>query len=116
MIAITTPTGQIGRQVLANVLDGPEAIRVIVRDPSRLPERVRERVQVVQGSHDDVGVVTEAFDGADSVFWLVPPNPRTDSVEGYYLDFTRPASEAIRDLGVQRVVGVSTLGRGIARS
>jgi uncharacterized protein YbjT (DUF2867 family) len=35
MIVITTPTGQIGHQVLNNVLDSGEPIRVIARDPTR---------------------------------------------------------------------------------
>jgi uncharacterized protein YbjT (DUF2867 family) len=43
MIVITAPTGQIGRQVLASVLDGGEPVRVIARDPSRLPAHVRGR-------------------------------------------------------------------------
>lgn len=116
MIVITTPTGRIGRELLDNVLDSAEMIRVIARDPSRLCPHVRERVEVVPGSHDDIGVVTEAFAGADCVFWLVPPNRYAESVEGYYLDFTRPACEAIKSQGVKRVVGVSTLGRGVAKN
>jgi uncharacterized protein YbjT (DUF2867 family) len=73
---------------------------------------VRDRVEVVPGSHNDIDVVAKAFAGADSVFWLIPPNSQADSVDGYYLEFTRPACEAIRSQGVQRVVGVSSLGRG----
>ena len=46
MTVSTTPTGQIGRQVLANVLDGTQPVRVIVRDPDRLPDQVRGRVSV----------------------------------------------------------------------
>ena len=115
-IVITTPTGQIGHQVLDNVLDSAETIRVIVRDPSRLSPLVRERVEIVQGSHDDINVVTEAFRGADCVFWLVPPTPHAESIEDYYLDFTRPACEAIKSQSVKRVVAVSTLGRGIAKN
>ena len=87
---------------------------MIVRDPARLPVATRERVEVVQGSHDDPAVVNQAFKGADSVFWLVPPNPRTDSVHAAYVDFTRPACAAMQSQGVQRVVGVSALGRGTA--
>ena len=68
-----------------------EAVRVIARDPSRLDPQVRERVEVVAGSHDDPSVVTEAFAGADTVFWLVPPDFHAESVEGHYLSFTRPA-------------------------
>jgi uncharacterized protein YbjT (DUF2867 family) len=114
MIVITTPTGQIGRQVLDNILDSGEPIRVIARDPSRLSPQVRERVEVVPGSHGDVDVVNEAFIGADSVFWLVPPDPQAQSVEGRYVDFTRPACDAFKNQGVKRVVGISALGRGVA--
>ncbi|KIL39961.1 NmrA family transcriptional regulator [Gordoniibacillus kamchatkensis] len=116
MIVITTPTGQIDRQVLDIVLDSAEAIRVIARDPSRLPPRVRERVEVVQGAHDDIDVVTKAFAGADSVFWLVPPNPHAKSIQDHILSFVRPVCEAINSQGVKRVVGVSSLGRGIAKN
>lgn len=115
MIVVTTPTGQIGQQVLDNVLDSAEAIRVIARDPSRLPQRVRERVEVVQGSLTDIGVVADAFAGVDSVFWLVPPNPHAESVEGHMLDFTRPLCEALTSQGVRHLIYISGLGRKAAR-
>ena len=108
------PTGDIGHQVLERVLGSGEPIRVIVRDPSRLPAQARERVEVVPGSHGDIDVVTKAFAGADSVFWLAPPNPRAESLEAVYVDFPRPACDAFRSQRVRRVVGVSALGRGVA--
>jgi len=113
MIVITTPTGDIGRQVLDRVLDSGESVRVIARDPARLPARVRARAEVVQGSHSDGGTVTKALAGADRLFWLVPPAPfgHPESAERYYLDFTRPACEAIGGMEVG-VVGVTTLGHG----
>lgn len=116
MIVITAPTGQIGREILDIVLGTADGIRVIVRDPERLSPRVRERVEVVQGSHTDADVVTKAFAGADSVFWLVPPNPRAESIQEHVLDFVRPLCDAINRQGVERVVAVSTLGRGITRN
>ena len=69
---------------------------MIARDPSRLPPQTRERVEVVQGSHSDFDVVSRAFAGVDAVFWLVPPSPVAESLEAAYLDFTRPACEAIK--------------------
>jgi uncharacterized protein YbjT (DUF2867 family) len=116
MIVITTPTGLIGHQVLDNVLDGGEQIRVIARNPSRLSPEAGERVEVVPGSHGHIDVVNKAFAGADSVFWLVPPDPHAESVEAAYVDFTRPACDAIKSEGVKRVVGVSALGRGVAKN
>ena len=112
MIVVTTPTGDIGHQVLENVLDSGEPIRVIARDPSRLPAPVRERVDVVPGSHGDLDVVSQAFKGADSVFWLAPPNPQAARLEDLYLGFTGPVSGAFRTQGISRVVGISALGRG----
>jgi uncharacterized protein YbjT (DUF2867 family) len=115
MIVITTPTGQIGHQILDQILDSGKPIRVIVRDPSRLDLKIRDRVEVVQGSHDNIDVVTKAFAGADCMFWVVPPNLRAEGTKGYYLDFTRPACEAIKLQGVKRVVGITSLGREVAK-
>lgn len=112
MIVITAPTGNIGHQVVDTVLAAGEPVRVIARDPARLRADVRERVEVVQGSHGDGRVVAQAFDGADAVFWLLPSDPRAADANEAFLGFTRPAAEAMRGLGVKRVVDVSALGRG----
>jgi len=112
VIVITTPTGQIGRQVLGNLLESGEQLRVIARDPSQLPAEVREDPDIVEGSHGDAAVVDKAFAGADAVFWLTPADPRAPSVEAAFAGFTRPAAEAFKRHGVGRVVGVSMLGRG----
>lgn len=116
MIVVTAPTGKIGHQVLDHVLAGDQPVRVVVRDPARLPAHVRDRVEVVQGSHGDPRTVTRAFDGADALFWLLPTDLHAASVEEAFAGFTRPAAEAIRAQGVKRVVGVSALGRTTAHA
>ncbi|MER8096054.1 NAD(P)H-binding protein [Streptomyces goshikiensis] len=115
MIVITAPTGNIGRSLLSRLLKSApaagEELRVIVRDPARLPEAARGRVEVITGSHGDAEVLDRAFQGADAVFWLVPPDsslPPEDAFSG----FTRPAAKALATHGVGHVVGVSALGRG----
>jgi uncharacterized protein YbjT (DUF2867 family) len=114
MIVVTAPSGNIGGQVLENILASGEAVRVIARDPAHLPTNIRNRVEIVEGSHGDINVVNHAFANADAVFWLVPPDPRAASVDAAYVDFSRPACEAFRSRGVKRVVGISALGRGTA--
>lgn len=115
MIVITAPTGTIGRRLLPLLLEAApargEELRVVVRDPDRLPDTVRERVDVVTGSHGDAATVERAFTGADAVFWLVPPDASTTPDEAYS-GFTRPAARAFAAHGVGHVVGVSALGRG----
>jgi uncharacterized protein YbjT (DUF2867 family) len=112
MIVLTTPTGLIGHQVLDSLLDRGQPLLVIARKPSALPARVREHVDVIEGSHGDAAVADEAFAGADAVFWLTPPDPRAPSVDAAFVGFTRPAAEAFTRHSVKRVVGVSALGRG----
>jgi uncharacterized protein YbjT (DUF2867 family) len=112
MIIVTAPTGTIGHQVVSNLLDHGASVRVIARDPARIRPDIRQCVEVVQGSHGDSAVLNEAFEGADSVFWLVPPDPHAGSVDAAYVDFTRPACDAFVRQGVKRVVGISALGRG----
>ncbi|MEU8955219.1 NAD(P)H-binding protein [Streptomyces sp. NPDC048518] len=115
MIVITAPTGNIGRHLLPLLLESApahgERLRVVVRDPARLPDATRERVEVVVGSHGDADVVDRAFAGADAVFWLVPPDSSRTPDEGFR-GFTRPAAQALATHGVGHVVGVSALGRG----
>ncbi|MEU8728470.1 NAD(P)H-binding protein [Streptomyces tendae] len=115
MIVITAPTGNIGRRLLPLLLESApahgERLRVIVRDPARLAGPVRERVEVVTGSHGDPAVVDRAFDGADAVFWLVPPDA-SRTPDDAYRRFSLPAARALGVHGVGHVVGVSALGRG----
>jgi uncharacterized protein YbjT (DUF2867 family) len=111
MIVVTTPTGQIGRHVIQDLVDAGETVRVIVRDPAKLESAVRDRVDVVEGSHRDPATIDRALDGADALFWLVPPTP-VATMEGTYSGFTRPAAEAITRRGTAHVVVVTALGRG----
>lgn len=114
MIVLTTPTGDIGHQVLMLVVQGSESVRVIARDPSRIPEMIRQRVEVIQGSHGDTTSIEHALTGADTLFWLIPPEPfmKLNNVAEAYADFTKPAAEAIKKCGLKRVVAVSAIGRG----
>ncbi|MEV4313373.1 NAD(P)H-binding protein [Actinocrispum sp. NPDC049592] len=114
MIVITAPTGNIGRRLLSLLVEAApacgEKLRVVVRDPARLPDAVRGRVEVVTGSHGDAATVERAFTGADAVFWLVPPDGSLTPDEAYS-GFTHPAAQAFAAHGVSHVVGVSALGR-----
>ncbi|MFE3521478.1 NAD(P)H-binding protein [Streptomyces sp. NPDC059161] len=112
MIVVTTPTGQIGSQLLRQLLDQDKEIRVIVRDASRLDHSVRERVETIIGSHDDPAVLDKALPGAEALFWLVPPNPQAPSAEAHYLHFARAGAAAIARHEVGHVVGVSSAGHG----
>lgn len=112
MIVVTSPTANIGHRVVERLLAAGEDVRVVARDPDRLPSSFSGRVEVVRGSHGDPAVVDDAFRQADAVFWLLPPDPKAESVEEAFVGFTRPAAEALARHGVGHVVGITALGRG----
>jgi len=112
MIVVTAPTGNIGHQILSDLLKAGAPTRVIVRDAAKLPEAVRNRVEVIEGSHGDANILERALAGADALFWLVPPNPKARTVDEAYVEFTRPAADALRRRDIRRVVDISALGRG----
>ncbi|GAA3524121.1 NAD(P)H-binding protein [Amycolatopsis ultiminotia] len=112
MIVVTTPTGRIGSRLVPRLLAEGRPVRVIARTPAALPADVRAQADVVEGSHRDPEVVGRAFAGAEAVFWVWPADRTAAGPEAAYVEPTRPAAEAIRRLGVPRVVSVSALGRG----
>jgi len=116
-ILVTTPAGNIGRRVLSELLAPEFSVRVIARNPSRLPAEIREEVEVVRGSTDDPALLRRALDGVETLFWCVPTEPlQATNVRGHYERFARAGSQAIREAGTPRVVTISAGGKGLARN
>jgi len=113
MIVVTTPTGHIGQHVVRSLLDSGEPLRLIARDPTKLPSAFLDRTEVVAGSHGDAGTIDRALSGADAVFWLCPPTPVATPAAAT-VEFTRPGAAAIARHGLRHVVVVTNLGRDTA--
>jgi uncharacterized protein YbjT (DUF2867 family) len=115
-IVITTPTGNIGRHVVSQLLAAGESLRLIARYPDKLDSEIAAQTEVIQGSIDDVETLTQAFDGADCVFWCVPQSHTQQNVLDYYLRFAKAAATAIEQTKVPQVVAVSSGGKGRAKN
>jgi uncharacterized protein YbjT (DUF2867 family) len=116
-ILVTTPAGNIGRRVLRELLAPEFSVRVIARDPARLPADVREQVEFVRGSTDDPAALGRALQGVESLFWCVPTESLQETnVRGHYERFARAARRAVREAGTPRVVTISAGGKGLARN
>ena len=116
-ILVTNPTGKIGREIVRELLAPEFSVRVIVRDPARLPHEIREEVEVVHGSTDDAQTLRRALDGVEALFWCVPTESvREKNVRGHYERFAQAGCDAVRKAGTPRVVTVSAAGKGLAHS
>ncbi|OXM59089.1 NmrA family NAD(P)-binding protein [Amycolatopsis vastitatis] len=112
MIVVTAPTGQIGSKLVSTLVTHDEPVRLIVRDPAKLPAEVRERAEVITGSHRDRDVLDRALDDADVLFWLMPAAATASSPYEAYVSASIPGADAVVHHAVPRVVIVSALGRG----
>lgn len=107
-ILITTPNGNIGRRIVPELLAPEFSVRVIARNPNRLPSDIREQVEIVRGSIDDARTLREALEGVEALLWCIPrPSIEEANIPGYYERFARAATEAIREAGTNRVVSIS---------
>lgn len=113
MIVVTTPTGSIGSQLVQDLLEAGEPVRLVLRDPSRITAEIAGKAEVIAGSHGDAAVMQRALDGAESLFHVVPPSFTTNDSDAYYLSMTQPAIDAAKAQGVRRIVTVSGVGRGV---
>jgi uncharacterized protein YbjT (DUF2867 family) len=71
MIVVTTPTGHIGSQVVANLLATNRAVRVIVACPSQARRRGPGQSGDRTGSSDDESVLMRVLEGAESLILVV---------------------------------------------
>jgi uncharacterized protein YbjT (DUF2867 family) len=109
-IVITTPTGKIGGRALEQLLKAGADVSVIVRQPEKLPDSIRSRVKIFQGSLADAGLVTKAFTGARAALWLTPPNFTPPDVAAYHREMGEVAATAIKESKVPYVVNISSAG------
>jgi len=116
-IVIGAAAGNIGRRVAEHVLQaGSEAV-LLVRNPASLPAAVatHAQAQVVTLDLTDQAAVVAACQGADALFWLVPPPPLAVSDwPQWYRTIAAAGAAAIRTHQIPHVVLVSSLGAGMA--
>lgn len=113
MIVLTTPTGNIGSKVLTHLLNEASAIpalRLIARDPAKLPSRLPASVQIMQGNTSDPALLRRALEGAATLFWCQPDTPAASDYFQAYENCSRAALEAVTAAGIKRIVAISAAG------
>lgn len=108
-IAVTTPTGNVGRHVVASLIRAGIRPRVLLRDPGRLASGIREEVDAVRVDQYDADAVAAATEGVDALFWVDPTTGSEDPLADYALA-TGSVVRAVTGNGIGRVVFQSSVG------
>ncbi len=101
MILITGATGQIGRELVRQLIPSGTPIRAFVRNPARA--ELPTAVEPVAGDFTEPTTFVPALRGVDHVFLLQNPNPAMTAEQSQFLTAARAA-------GVQHIVKLSALG------
>ena len=108
-IVINAPNSNIGRALATRLLDAGEDITVLSRDKKRVEELHRRGARVIEGTFEDLALLTGALNRAESLFWLTPPPARPDYFE-WAIRCAKDAAAIAKKAGVRRAVVLSSMG------
>jgi uncharacterized protein YbjT (DUF2867 family) len=110
LFAITGASGNTG-SVVANALLGQgEKVRVIGRDAGRLAALVQKGAESFIADVADAAALTRAFDGAQGVYLMLPPNPAAPDVRSAQETASDAIAAALTKAAVPRAVVLSSIG------
>jgi len=109
-IAVSTPTGNVGRALTGHLLDAGAEVVLLVRNADKVKEFAERGAKVHVGNLEDADFVARATKGVDVLFWLTPPNMATDDFRGHQNQMGNVAIRAIRQNNIPRVVNLSSVG------
>ncbi len=114
-IVITGSTGQIGRHLTKLIDFEKNEVVLIGRDRSKLQDAAARGARVLQGDILDVEFLREALAGADTYFFLPPPNFQSSDMIEEYRRLATVSRDAAKTVGVKRIIHLSTLGAHLNR-
>lgn len=110
MYVITGATGNTGSVIANKLLQHGKKVRVVGRDASRLDRFTQKGAEAAVADVTDAGALTKAFNGAEAVYVLIPPNVASPDPRGYSERVTDATAAAIERAGVKYAVLLSSIG------
>ena len=107
---ITGATGHIGQGIARILLGRKMSVRAIGRSHDRLQPLIAAGAEALVGTLEDSAFLCRAFDGADAVFAMIPPNPRAQDFRAFQDHVGASIAAAVQKTGVPRVVNLSSQG------
>jgi uncharacterized protein YbjT (DUF2867 family) len=109
-IVVTGSLGHIGKPLTAALVQQGQQVTVISSKPEKKKDVEALGASAAIGSLEDADFLTAAFDGADAVFAMIPPNYAEPDQPGYYKRIGNSFAAAIKRSGLTRAVHLSSYG------
>ena len=113
-LAITTPTGNIGRKLVKMLQDrGDHELVLLARDASKLAEEQSRGAEVREGDMENPEYLAQATKGVDALFLAIPPRLDTADFEAHHEAIAKYAADAIATNKIPHTVLISSIGAHI---
>lgn len=113
-IVIGGAAGNVGHRVAEHVTrSGAEAV-LLVRNPASISPSLAATAHIATVDMADAAAVVAASQGADALFWLIPPFAGAPDWAQWYAAVGGAGAAALRENQIPRAVLVSSLGAGMA--
>src|SRR5262245_6091299 len=110
MVTVMGASGNTGGRVSELLLRQGEKVRALGRSAERLARLQRSGADVRTGDAADGAFLTSAFEGADAIYALLPPDPQSPDLLRKWEQQGEAIAKAIRNSGVRYVVFLSSIG------
>ena len=110
MIAIVGASGNTGGVAAEKLLAGGKKVRAIGRDAGRLEKLTGKGAEAFTADVFDAAALTKAFEGAEAVYAMIPPNMSAPDVPAYQAKVSDALASAIAAAGVPKAVMLSSIG------
>jgi len=110
MYVITGATGNTGKSIVLGLLEAGKKVRIISRSKEKAKDLTEEGAELFEGNSDDVALLKKAFDGADSVYAMLPMTMQAEDVSGTRLKHINAITDALKTSSVKNVVSLSSVG------
>jgi uncharacterized protein YbjT (DUF2867 family) len=110
MYVITGATGNTGKVIASALLEAGKQVRIISRDTEKAKELTDKGAELFHGSTDDVELLEKAFDGATTVYAMLPMNMQAEDYTAFQMEHANAIAEAMEVCKVKNVVTLSSQG------
>ena len=110
MYVVTGATGNTGRVIAETLLAKGKKVRAIGRNAEHLQSVVDKGAEAFVGSVTDSSAMLAAFQGAQAVYVMIPPNYTVENFRAYQNEVGEAYASAIRQAGIPYVINLSSVG------
>jgi uncharacterized protein YbjT (DUF2867 family) len=110
MYVILGASGNTGSVVAENLLAKGERVRALGRSKERLAKLAKYGAETLEGDAGDAAFLTRAFEGARAVYFMVPPDFKSEDYRKHQAELVEAGAKAFEASRVHYAVVLSSFG------